>query len=78
MELTRARKQGNSVMITLNKQLGVKEGSEFYIFKDEHCVIQLIPKLEDIYANVQPGDFVDEELDQLAQNYTPEGAELDD
>ncbi|MDT2597283.1 AbrB family transcriptional regulator [Enterococcus dongliensis] len=78
METTKARKQGNSLMIVLNKQLDIKEGQEFYVVKDKSGVIELIPKAEDIYANVEVGAFLDDELDELSKGYTPQGSELDD
>jgi bifunctional DNA-binding transcriptional regulator/antitoxin component of YhaV-PrlF toxin-antitoxin module len=77
MEIVKARKQGNAIMVTLASKLGVKEGQEFYYYKDEEGVISLIPKAEDFFQNASQGEFIDSE-DKLAINFSPEGKELND
>ncbi|MFD2308712.1 type II toxin-antitoxin system PemI/MazE family antitoxin [Enterococcus termitis] len=77
MEIVKARKQGNAIMVTLASKLAVKEGQEFYYYKDEEGIISLIPKAEDFFQNATKGEFVDSE-DKLAMNFSPEGTELDD
>lgn len=76
METVRARKQGNAIMVTLASKLAVKEGQEFYYYKDEEGIISLIPKAEDFFANAAKGDFVDKE-DDLAKTFIPGGSEID-
>lgn len=75
METVKARKQGNSLMVTLASRFGIKEGQEFYIFKDEDDTLMLVPKIEE---NVKPGEFNDDELDELARSYVPRGEEIDE
>lgn len=74
MNTVKARKQGNSIMVTLSSQLGVEEGQEYYYYKDNKGIISLIPKVEDFFLNADEGEYVDEE-DELAKNYSPEGQE---
>lgn len=38
----------------------------------------LVPKIEDYFANVKPGEFNDDELDELARSYVPQGEEIDE
>ncbi|MGC6770319.1 type II toxin-antitoxin system PemI/MazE family antitoxin [Enterococcus sp. LJL128] len=77
METVKARKQGNAIMVTLASKLAVKEGQEFYYYKDDEGIISLIPKAEDFFQNAEKGDFVDDE-DKLAMNFVPKVSELDD
>ena len=77
METVKARKQGNAIMVTLASKLAVKEGQEFYYFKDEEGIISLIPKAEDFFKNAKKGEFMDEE-DEFSLNFVPNGSELDD
>lgn len=41
MILTKTRKQGNSLVITLPAKLGIKEGEEFHIIKKENGTVAL-------------------------------------
>lgn len=77
METVKARKQGNAIMVTLASKLAVKEGQEFYYYKDEEGIISLIPKAEDFFATATKGEFIDDE-DDLATVFVPGGNELDD
>ncbi|SDO80316.1 hypothetical protein SAMN05216347_102360 [Streptococcus equinus] len=45
MSLVKARKVGNSITITLPKDLGVSIGEEFTIEKGRNNVIMLVPKM---------------------------------
>lgn len=45
MNLVKTRKVGNSVTITLPKDLNIATGQEFLIQKDNNNVIILIPKI---------------------------------
>ena len=45
MNLVKTRKVGNSVTVTLPKDLGVDTGQEFLIQKGNNDVIMLVPKL---------------------------------
>ena len=51
MSAIKARKQGNSIMVTIPSALGVKEGEEFYVIKKDNGAITLIPKVEDYFAD---------------------------
>ncbi|MGY3778660.1 type II toxin-antitoxin system PemI/MazE family antitoxin [Isobaculum melis] len=77
MDTVRARKQGNSIMVTLSSKLEVKEGQEFFYYKDKEGVISLIPKVLDYFEKAEKGEFVDEEDDLIADFY-PVKSELDD
>jgi len=77
MDKVKTRKQGNAVMVTLAKKFNVSEGQEFYITQEKDGTISLIPKIEDYFADVKKGEFIDDE-DELAQNFTPTGSELDE
>lgn len=76
MDKTKARKQGNAVTITLPKKFNVSEEQEFYITQEKDGTILLTPKIEDYFANVKKGGFVDTE-DELAQGFVTTGSELD-
>ena len=77
MDTVKARKQGNAIMVTLSSKLAVKEGQEFFYYKDNEGIISLIPKVDDYFANAKPGQFTDSD-DHLATDFTPRGNELDD
>lgn len=68
MDKVKAKKQGNGVMITLAKKFNVSEGQEFYIMQEKDGTISLIPKVEDYFADVKKGEFIDDE-DRLAQEF---------
>lgn len=75
MKKVKARKQGNALMVTLSSELNVSEGDEFYLYQDELGVITLIPKVADIFANVDSDDFDDMDTEDIAKNFHPEGSE---
>ncbi|WP_162012306.1 type II toxin-antitoxin system PemI/MazE family antitoxin [Streptococcus sp. S784/96/1] len=45
MNLVKTRKVGNSVTVTLPKDLGIDTGQEFLIEKGRNDVIMLVPKV---------------------------------
>lgn len=71
MEMTKTRKQGNATVITLASNLHVPVNKEFYICKFKDGAISLIPKLNDMFANVKPNQYKDADTDNLAKSYTP-------
>ena len=75
MSSVKARKEGNSIVITLPSALGVKEGEEFFILKKDNGVIALIPKEEDHFADVSEGEY---DMPELDAGYAPSEGELDD
>lgn len=75
MTTIKARKQGNSVMITIPSSLGVKEGEEFFFIKKDNGAITMIPKIEDPFENAQDGEFYTPEENV---DYLPAEGEIDD
>lgn len=57
MSAIKARKQGNSIMITIPSALGVKAGEEFFVIKKDNGSITLIPKEKDHFAKVEDGEY---------------------
>ncbi|WP_086315434.1 hypothetical protein A5821_002920 [Enterococcus sp. 7F3_DIV0205] len=76
MDTVKARRQGNAIMVTLSSKFAVKDGQEFFSYKDSEGIISLIPKVDDYFANAKPGEFTDSD-DHLATDFTPKGIELD-
>lgn len=74
MTTIKARKQGNSVMITIPSSLGVKEGEEFFFVKKDNGAITMIPKLDNPFEYAADGEFYtpDENVD-----YLPAEGEID-
>ena len=70
---SKARKQGNSIMITIPSSMTVSEGEEFFIHQKKNGNIVLIPKVADPYANAKKGDF-NTELEW--KDYKPHGNEI--
>ena len=54
---SKARKQGNSIMITIPASMNVSDGKEFFIHQKENGTIVLIPKVTDPYLHAKKGDF---------------------
>jgi antitoxin component of MazEF toxin-antitoxin module len=75
MTSIKTRKQGNSLVITIPANLGLKEGEEFLIIRKENGTVVLIPKVEDFFDSAEEGEF---SLPELAINYAPQGDELND
>jgi antitoxin component of MazEF toxin-antitoxin module len=57
MEISKARRQGNSVIITIPAGLGVAEGEEFYLQRSDNGTILLIPKIRDYFIDAKEGEF---------------------
>ncbi|BDR59696.1 type II toxin-antitoxin system PemI/MazE family antitoxin [Xylocopilactobacillus apicola] len=76
MQKVKARKVGSSIVISLTKDLNVKEGQEFYLHKGADGYISLIPKVPDIYADATAEDLKDMDTDNIARDYRPRGSEL--
>jgi antitoxin component of MazEF toxin-antitoxin module len=74
MTSIKTRKQGNSLVITIPANLGLKEGEEFLIIRKENGTVVLIPKVEDFFDSAEEGEF---SLPELAINYAP-GDKLND
>ncbi|AMB98601.1 hypothetical protein AWM75_00705 [Aerococcus urinaehominis] len=49
MQTYRTRKQGNSITITVPKDLNVEAGQEFVVIQGEGGSFTYIPKLDDIF-----------------------------
>ena len=57
MELSKTRRQGNSIIIPIPAALGVAEGEEFYLQRSDNGIILLIPKIPDYFTDVKEGAF---------------------
>jgi len=75
MTTIKARKQGESIVITIPRHLGVEDGDEFFFIKKENGVITLIPKVEDHFEDVKEREYYMPELDV---GYSPSEGELDE
>lgn len=75
MTTVKARKQGNSIMVTIPAALGIEEGQEFYMIKKDNGAISMIPKVENPFSVAEDGVFYtpEENID-----YIPAGGELED
>lgn len=79
MEIVTTRRQGNKVVVTFAEELGIKPGTTYYLSKRNDGSIVMIPKVKDIFENVQPQEYHDADVDGLVRNYRREGAEkIDD
>jgi len=74
---TKARKQGNSIVIGMPSQLNVVPNRIYFIKKEDNGNILLIPKIDDPYANVMslPQGAGHEVMDW--EDWKPLGRELD-
>lgn len=52
MSIVKARKVGNSITITLPKELGVNIGKEFTLEKGRNNVIMLVPKMTNPFDGI--------------------------
>jgi len=75
MSTVKARKQGNSIMVTIPSTLGIEAGEEFFVIKKDNGALTLIPKVEDPFKNAKDGEFYTPEENI---EYIPSGNELDD
>lgn len=75
MSAIKARKQGNSIMITIPSALGVKAGEEFFVIKKDNGAITLIPKVEDHFVGAEDGEYY---LPEEDVGFLPADGELDE
>ncbi|HEL1563399.1 TPA: AbrB family transcriptional regulator [Streptococcus suis] len=54
MHTVKTRKVGNSLVITIPKELKVEEGKEFIVYKGVDDVIVLAPKIHNPFDNTEP------------------------
>lgn len=62
MEIIKARKQGNSIVMTIPSCFGVKEEDEFFIIKKDNETITMIPKSENPFKTAKDGEFYTPDL----------------
>lgn len=74
MTTIKARKQGNSIMVTIPSSFGVKEGEEFFFIKKDNGAITMIPKIEDPFENAKEGEFYTPDLNT---GFVPVEGEID-
>lgn len=75
MSTIKARKQGNSIMVTIPSSFGVKEGEEFFFIKKDNGTIVMIPKIENPFEVAEDGEFYTPELNV---DFVPVKGELDE
>lgn len=73
MELSKTRRQENSIVITIPAALGVAEGEEFYLQRSDNGVLVLIPKTPDYFSDAKEGVF--RQPLEWENIYTPQGRE---
>ncbi|MBC1342346.1 type II toxin-antitoxin system PemI/MazE family antitoxin [Listeria welshimeri] len=66
----KARKVGNSMTVTLPKQLNVKENQRFVIVRDSSDSLLLVPEVENFYKNLKDGELY--QIDTLGANFGEE------
>lgn len=74
----KTRKQGNSVVISMKKELNVKENQEFYMYQDKNGYITLIPKIPDYYATATDEELKNMDPDNLLKNMKIMDSEWDE
>ncbi len=75
MSTIKARKQGNSIMVTIPSSFGVKEGEEFFFIKKDNGAIVMIPKINNPFEIAEDGEFYTPELNV---DFVPARGELDE
>lgn len=50
MMTVKARKQGNSLMVTIPAEIHMQEGTEFHVVEEENGVISFVPVHQNIFA----------------------------
>lgn len=73
MEVSKARREGKSIIITIPEKLGVVEGEEFYMQRNDNGTILLVPKIHDYFAGAKNSEF--REPLEWGDIYTPQGRE---
>lgn len=71
----KARKQGNSMVISIPKKFGVEEGKEYVAFKGLDGEITFIPKRENFYKKAYE-DGMDLRVAEEFKDMQSEGREL--
>lgn len=75
MTTIKARKQGNSIMITIPSSFGIKEGEEFFFIKKDNGAIIMIPKIEDPFKKARDGEYYTPDLNV---DYVPTEGEMNE
>ena len=57
MKISKTKKEGDSVIITIPAELGVAEGEEFYLQRSNNGTILLVPKIRDYFEDALEGEF---------------------
>ena len=78
METVKSIKQGNEFAITISKKFNVNPGETYLISKQENGTIILVPKVPDIFENVELNEYFDADTDNLVKDVQLRGAELSD
>ena len=73
MEISKARREGNAIVITIPLTSGVAEGEEFYMQRSDNGTILLVPKIHDYFAGAKNSEF--REPLEWGDIYTPQGRE---
>ncbi|WP_139968648.1 type II toxin-antitoxin system PemI/MazE family antitoxin [Leuconostoc pseudomesenteroides] len=60
MTIVKARKQGNSVAVTLPSELGITVGQEFLAIKKNNSLI-FTPKLNNPFDKLKENELIDEQ-----------------
>lgn len=70
--LVKSRKVGNSIAITIPREINIHENESYFITKDENGIIFLIPKIENVYQTLEDGALYQHDLLEESQ----EGKEI--
>lgn len=54
MNTVKTRKVGNSLAVTIPKELGIEEGKEFIVYKGIDDVVVLAPKIANPFDTMEP------------------------
>lgn len=60
--LVKVKKDGNSMVVTLPREMNIPENQLYYIFKDKNGTISLIPKIENVYQTLEEGALYQKDL----------------
>lgn len=60
MNTVKTRKVGNSLAVTIPKELGIAEGKEFIVYKGVDDVIVLAPKISNPFDTMEPFTMVND------------------
>lgn len=78
MGKVKTRKQGNSIVVSLKKELKVDDKQEFYVYQDDSGYITLVPKIPDYYATASNEELQNMDPDNLAKNINITENDLND